>query len=192
VDPAKLDSLAIASTRLRVAGLREGDLSRPTVNAGWDVRVLVAHLIGGCQLYTGVLRGQTADWAARNSQPIADPLGQFDAAAAELAEAISELDDRRRPVTIPAGDIPATAAIAIHATDMLVHGWDLAVATGQDRRLDPDLCATATAIISQFPASTWGNPEFYAEPVHTDSADPADRLAALTGRDPQHHFDGAR
>jgi hypothetical protein len=29
-------------TPTRVAGLREGHLSRPTVNAGWDVRVLVA------------------------------------------------------------------------------------------------------------------------------------------------------
>jgi hypothetical protein len=96
MDPVTLDNLAIASTRLRVAGLREGDLRRPTVNAGWDVR------------------------------------------------------------------------------------------------LDPDLCAAATAIISRFPASTWGNPKFYAERVPTDSTDPADRLIALTGRDPRHHLDGVR
>jgi uncharacterized protein (TIGR03086 family) len=192
MDPVTLDRLAIASTRLRVAGLREGDLSRPTVNAGWDVRVLVAHLVGGCLLYAGVLRGETVDWATRDGQPVTDPLGQFDAAAAGLNEAIGELDDRRRPVTIPAGDVPATAAIAVHATDMLVHGWDLAVATGQDRGLDPDLCAAAIAIIGRFPASTWGNPKFYAERVPTDSAGPASRLVALTGRDPQHHLDGGR
>ena len=156
MDPVTLDRLAIASTRLRVAGLREGDLSRPTVNAGWDVRALVAHLVGGCLLYAGVLRGGTVEWATRDTRPVTDPLGQFDAAA----------------------------AIAIHATDMLVHGWDLAVATGQDRGLDPDLCAAATAIISRFPASTWGNPKYYAQRVPTDSTGPADRLVALTGRDP--------
>jgi uncharacterized protein (TIGR03086 family) len=184
MDPVMLDRLAIASTRLRVAGLREGDLSRPTVNAGWDVRILVAHLVGGCLLYAGVLRGETVDWATRNSQPVTDPLGQFDAAATELNEAIGKLDYRRRPVTIPAGDVPATVAIAIHATDMLVHGWDLAVATGQHRGLDPDLCASATAVISRFPASTWGNSKFYAERVPTDSTELTDRLVALTGRDP--------
>jgi uncharacterized protein (TIGR03086 family) len=184
MDPVTLDRLAIASTRLRVADLREGDLSRPTVNAGWDVRALVAHLVGGCLLYVGVLRGGTVDWATRNTRPVTDPLGQFDAAAAWLNEAIGELDDRRRPVAIPAGDVPAAAAIAVHATDMLVHGWDLAVATGQDRGLDPDLCAAATAIISRFPASTWGNPKYYAQRVPTDSTGPADRLVALTGRDP--------
>jgi len=184
MDPVTLDRLAIASTRLRVADLREGDLSRPTVNAGWDVRALVAHLVGGCLLYAGVLRGGTVEWATRDTRPVTDPLGQFDAAAARLNEAIVELDDRRRPVAIPAGDVPAAAAIAIHATDMLVHGWDLAVATGQDRGLDPDLCAAATAIISRFPASTWGNPKYYAQRVPTDSTGPADRLVALTGRDP--------
>jgi uncharacterized protein (TIGR03086 family) len=192
MDPVTIDSLAIASTRLRVAGLREGDLGRPTVNPGWDVRVLVAHLVGGCLLYAGALRGETVDWATRNRQTVTDSLGQFDAAAAELNEAIGALDDRRRPVTIPAGTVPATLAIAVHATDVLVHGWDLAVATGQDRALDPGLCEAATAIIGQFPASAWGNPRFYAERVHTDSADPADRLVALTGRDPRHHLDDAR
>jgi uncharacterized protein (TIGR03086 family) len=184
MDPVTLDRLAVASTRLRVAGLRERDLSRPTVNAGWDVRVLVAHLVGGCLLYADILRGEPADWATRNRHPVTDCVAQFDAAAAELDEAIGELDDRHRPVNIPAGDVPATVAIAVHATDMLVHGWDLAVATGQDRGLDPDLCAAAIAIIGRFPASTWGDPNFYAERVPTDSADPAGRLVALTGRDP--------
>jgi hypothetical protein len=33
-------------------------------------------------------------------------------------------------------------------------------ATGQDSRLDPDLCAAAAAIVSRFPASTWGNPDY--------------------------------
>jgi hypothetical protein len=72
---------------------------------------------------------------------------------------------------------------------MLVHGWDLAVATGQDRGLDPDLCEAAIAIIGRFPASTWGNPKYYAERVHTDSTQPVDRLVAITGRDPQYRLD---
>jgi len=86
--------------------------------------------------------------------------------------------------TIPAGNVPAVVAVAVHATDMLVHGWDLAVATGQDRGLDPDLCEAAIAIISRFPPSTWGNPKYYAARVPSDSTEPADRLVALTGRDP--------
>ena len=96
MDPVTLDRLAIASTRLRVADLREGDLSRPTVNAGWDVRALVAHLVGGCLLYAGVLRGGTVEWATRDTRPVTDPLGQFDAAAARLNEAITRLRPARR------------------------------------------------------------------------------------------------
>ena len=184
MDPVTLDSLAIASTRLRVAGLHDDDLGRPTVNAGWDVRSLLAHLIGGCLLYASVLRGEEADWTAREKQLITDPLGQFDAAAIVLQEAIGEPGDPRRLVSIPGGDVPAGFAIGIHASDMLVHGWDLAVATGQDRGLDPALCAASTAIISRFPADTWGNPKFYGARVATDSAEPADLLIALTGRNP--------
>ncbi len=184
MDPVLLDRRAIASTRLRVAGLREGDLSRPTVNDRWDVGAVVAHLVGGCARYAGVLRGENVDWATLNSQPVTDPLGQFDAAAARLNDATGALGDRRRQVTIPAGNVPAVVAIAVHATDMLVHGWDLAVATGQDRRLDPDLCEAAIAIISRFPPSTWGNPKYYAARVPSGSTEPADRLVALTGRDP--------
>ena len=48
----------------------------------------------------------------------------------------------------------------------------------------PPQGAAAIAIIGRFPASTWGNPKYYAERIHTDSAQPVDRLVALTGRCP--------
>jgi hypothetical protein len=46
------------------------------------------------------------------------------------------------------------------------------------------LGAGPAGIISRFPASTWGNPRFYAERVHTGSTGPAEQLVALTGRRP--------
>jgi uncharacterized protein (TIGR03086 family) len=184
VDIAAMDRRAAASTRLRMVALAPADLDIPTVNAGWEIRTLIAHLVGGNLLYTEMLRGQDPDWDTRNSVEIASPLEQFDDSARDLAVAIDALDNPARPVRTPAGTIPAMVAIAIHATDMLVHGWDLAVATSQDRALDPDLCRAAIAIIQRFPADTWGNPHFYAERKHTSSADPVDQLIALTGRDP--------
>lgn len=184
VDIATLDRRAAASTRLRIAALAPADLDIPTLNAGWEIHTLIAHLVEGNLLYTQMLRGQDADWGTRNSLDITSPLDQFDDSARELAAAIDALEDPALSVRIPTGKIPAMAAVAIHATDMLVHGWDLAVAAGQDRALDPDLCRAAIAIIQQFPADTWGNPYFYAERKHTISADPVDQLIALTGRDP--------
>jgi uncharacterized protein (TIGR03086 family) len=184
VDIAVLDRDAAASTRLRIAALSPADLDIPTVNPGWEIRTLIAHLVGGNLLYAQMLCGQDPDWGTRNTVEITSPLEQFDGSARDLAEAIDALDNPARRVRTPAGNIPAMAAVAIHATDMLVHGWDLAVATGVDRALDPDLCRAAIAIIQRFPAGTWGNPRFYAERKHTSSADPVDQLIALTGRDP--------
>jgi uncharacterized protein (TIGR03086 family) len=184
VDAAALDRRAVASTRRRIVQLPPADLDRATVNARWDVRTLIAHLVGGNLLYAKVLCGQDADWSTRDSREITSPLEQFDDSADELAAALDALDDPKRPVLTPAGNIPAMWAVAIHASDMLVHGWDLAVATGQDRALDPDLCRAAIVIIDRFPAAAWGDPRFYAERKHTASVDPVDQLVALTGRDP--------
>jgi len=182
--PALLLEVDLAPARLRIAALSPADLDIPTVNAGWQIRTLVAHLVGGNLLYTQMLRGEDPDWGTRNSIDVTSPLEQFDDSARDLAAAINALDDRARLVRTPAGNIPAMAAVGVHATDMLVHGWDLAVATGQDRALDPDLCRAAIAIVQRFPADTWGNPVFYAERKHTTSAHPVDQLIALTGRDP--------
>lgn len=175
---------ALDSARARVATLADGDLDLPTVNDGWSVRDLMAHLIGGNRLYAQAIGRQEAAWAARDRQPAADPLDEFDRSAAGLLEAITSVENPNTRVSTAAGPLPVEFAIAVHATDMLVHSWDLAVATGQDRRLDPALCHAAIGIIEQFPPAVWGNPRFYARPVPTISASPADQLIALTGRNP--------
>lgn len=184
-DVAAFDHAAVASTRRRIAPLTAADLDRATVNVGWDVRAVLAHLIGGNLLFAKAFRGEHVEWNARDTQPITAVVEQFDESTAELASTIAGLDgDLERQVTTPAGRISARRAIAVHATDMLVHGWDLAAATDQDRALDDGLCRTAIAIIERFPAAVWGDPRFYAKRVATTSDSPVDQLIALTGRDP--------
>ena len=39
-------------------------------------------------------------------------------------------------VTLPLGPVPASYAIRINLVDACVHGWDIAIATGQDPALD--------------------------------------------------------
>jgi uncharacterized protein (TIGR03086 family) len=183
-DFATLDRLATAATRARLANLTVADLDRPSGCPGWDLRNLLSHLVGGNIRFAQALRGEPADWPTRDAEPIASPLAEFDASAAEMAAAVAGIEDPKRPVRLEAGEPPAFFAVGVHGADMLVHGWDLAVATGQDATLDPELCEAALAVIERYPASFWGPGQFFAPRIDTDSTEPQDRLLAFSGRDP--------
>lgn len=182
-DPATVNRRAIASTRARLASLTAVDLDRPSTCTGWDVRTLLAHLVGGNLRFAQALRGESADWDTRDQEPISSPLAQFDASAAEMAAAIAGIDDAKRPVRLPAGEPSAVFAVGVHSADMLIHGWDLAITTDQDPTLDPDLCRAAAAVIEKYPSSFWGPGRFFATRIDTASTDPQERLLALAGRD---------
>jgi uncharacterized protein (TIGR03086 family) len=183
-DFVTLDRSATTATRARLAQLSVADLDRPSGCAGWDIRALLSHLVGGNLRFAQALRGEPADWPTRDAEPVASPLTEFDASAAEMAAAVAGVGDPRRPVQLEAGTPPAAFAIGVHGADMLVHGWDLAVATGQDPTLDPDLCEAALAVIQKYPPSFWGAGRFFAPRVETTSTDPQIRLLGFSGRDP--------
>jgi uncharacterized protein (TIGR03086 family) len=182
IDPATFDCLATDSTRARLTGLSVADLDRPASTTDWDIRTLLSHLVGGNIRFAQALRGDAVDWPTRDSEPVATPLAEFDATSADLAATIGGLSDPKQPVRLAAGEPPAFFAIGVHAADMLIHGWDLAVATGQDATLDDDLCLAAIAVLERYPASFWGPGQFFAPRVETTSSDPAVRLLGLAGR----------
>ncbi|MFB9235683.1 TIGR03086 family metal-binding protein [Plantactinospora siamensis] len=187
IDNYALDRLATEGTRARLAPLTVADLDRPTGTTGWDIRGLLSHLVGGNIRFARALRGEPADWPSRDLEPVASPLAEFDSTAADLATTVAALDDPMRPTLLPAGEPPAVFAVGVHGADMLVHGWDLAVATGQDATLDPELCLAALRVVEKYPPSFWGPGRFFAPRVQTGSTDPQDRLLAFTGRDPRAH-----
>ncbi len=88
------------------------------------------------------------------------------------------------------GEMPAPVAGAAAADEVLVHGWDLAVATGQrypgeDLSLAGPLTtahAWASAVAEQNPG---GTPGLFGPPVDVPGDAPVmDRLLGLTGRQP--------
>src|SRR4029079_16729284 len=67
-------------------------------------------------------------------------------AQAEAVQALVE-DPAGRVLKNPhIGEVPLDEAIdRFYTADVFMHTWDLARATGQDDRLDPDFCATLLA-----------------------------------------------
>ena len=68
--------------------------------------------------------------------------------------------------------------------DLLVHGWDLARATGQDESLDPDEVHAFLVGIEPWDAALRSSGHFGPRVAVPDDADEQTRLIAFTGRRP--------
>ncbi|MBL7259640.1 TIGR03086 family metal-binding protein [Paractinoplanes lichenicola] len=92
----------------------------------------------------------------------------------------------QRPVVMGGMPMPAEMAVAMLVSDVVIHGWDLARATGQELHVDDDVAATTlrfmTAMGDQGRAMG-----IFAQPVAVPGhASMLDRALALSGRDPSH------
>jgi uncharacterized protein (TIGR03086 family) len=112
---------------------------RATPCAEWDVRALVNHVVGENVWVVPMLAGSTV--AEVGSQFDGDLLGDDPKEAwhASVGPAIDAVE--RTPldqiVHLSFGDFPAEEYLWQLTTDVLVHSWDLARATGQSEDLPP-------------------------------------------------------
>ena len=165
----------------RVEGTRNWDAPAPV--DGWTAREVVRHLV---EWFPGFLAGGGVE-LARGPSVDDDPIGAW-RTHADAVQALLDGPDPDRPFTHPrAGSHALDQAIDIfYTSDVFMHTWDIARATGQDDRLDPDLCAQLLAGMSQaevegaMRASGQYGP---AVPVPED-AHVQDRMIGFIGRDP--------
>ena len=145
-DPRIIFSRAVAQTESIVAAVRPGQASLPTPCTEWDVHKLVTHMVGG--VLRAALIGEGAD--ALSLPPFADPGDDWAAAyrAAGARAAAAWADDAKLDAlfAVPWGKVPGRAAVAGYAREVVAHGWDLAVATGQETERDPELGAFALEV----------------------------------------------
>jgi len=177
---------ALVRTGHIVAGVRPEHLSLPTPCRDWDVRLLLNHIIGGNEMFAEVARGGTADATGEmedHTHP--DPGTNYLASAESVFGAWAEPGAMERRCRMPFGEIPAPAAVSIHFLDIVVHGWDLARATGQDTAIDADLAAEALDISHGFLSPELRAVGAFGPEIPASTDDPLhDRLVAFMGRTP--------
>ena len=185
-DTVALLERALDQTAGLIAAIEPGQAGLPTPCGGWDVRALVGHLTGqALRNFLAAVRGESADWQAPAEEIGGDWAAAFRDRAAPLRAAwrAADLD---RPVTGPGGQAPLRARADHQITELTVHDWDLARATGQLARLDPELAEHALRWSRGMLRPEFRGPGkgFGAEVPVPDDAPAYDRLAGWFGRDP--------
>jgi uncharacterized protein (TIGR03086 family) len=131
-----LDNFARASewTLAKVAGATD-KLDDRTPCDEWDVRMLMNHMLDTQHYFVGAARGEDVSPPGPNppARLSKDPVADFTSARAETLQTFGEpgVIDKTGP------------SIGIAFADQLLHGWDLAVATGQDATMPEGLAEAA-------------------------------------------------
>lgn len=177
---------ALLSTGRIVVGVRPEDLPKPTPCKDWDVRLLLNHIIGGNKMFAEVARGGRVDASGvMDDHTLPDPGSNYLASADDVLAAWAEPGALERRVHMPFGDIPGSAAVSIHFLDIVVHGWDLARATGQDTTIEADLAAEALDISHGLLSPELRATGVFGPEVPVSDDHPLhDRLVAFMGRRP--------
>lgn len=167
-----------------IAGVAAEQLDNQTPCDEFDVRTLIGHLYTGARRTEAMAKGLDA----RTVPFISDlPGTDLGAGYRELIEASQHawaVADLTAPVTAPWGSAPGAVALGRYLQEALVHGWDLAVATGQPSEADQDLAEAALAVGQKaLPAQPrGGNIPFGPAVESAPDATPTQRLVNWTGR----------
>ena len=174
---------ALDATGRLIAAVAEARWTDPTPCPGWTVRDLVSHLVTGNAGFAGSFGSQ---YQLPDDQDLAaDPalLSAYQGSAAALLEALGQPGALDKIVTVPFGTVPGIVALHLRITEVLVHGWDLARATGQLVAFSEDVAEQELAFsrdkLSAIPPGR--RPFAPSQPV-ADDAPAIDRLAACLGR----------
>jgi uncharacterized protein (TIGR03086 family) len=83
------------------------------------------------------------------------------------------------------GELPLDRAIdRFYTADVFMHTWDLARATGQDDRLDPDFCTELLAGMEHMEDAMRSSGQYGLRVPVPNDADPQTKLLGFIGRDP--------
>jgi uncharacterized protein (TIGR03086 family) len=185
VDIASLHERALASTRRYVAGTSLGQMDDTTPCEGWDVRALLNHIVSGNEWAAELASGKTiAEVGDRLDGDLVsdEPLAAYDASAQRAAAAFNRPGALEAPCAVSYGPVPGEVYAGHRFIDVLIHGWDLAVATGQDPTLDPDLVAACSEVVEPQAELLIGSGMFGTTQPAGDEGDPQAKLLALLGR----------
>lgn len=176
---------ALEHTRRVVAGVNATQWSVPTPCEGWDARDLLNHVVSGNLWAVELAGGKTiAEVGDRLDGDLLgnDPLAAYEASAATAGDAFAAPGALGAPCAVSYGPVPGSIYAGHRFIDVLIHGWDLATATGQDATLDPSLVDGCWAVLEPQADLLKASGMFGGHIDVSPGADAQTRLLAALGR----------
>ena len=167
----------------RVHGVPAGGWDAPTPVEGWVARDVVRHLV---EWFPGFLAGGSDVSLPPVASVDDDPVAAWDGFAASVQGVLDDPATADRTFSNPhTGDLPLADAISQFFTaDVFLHTWDLARATGQDDRLDPERCRVMVEGMEPYDELMRSSGQYGPRVPVPDDSDPQTRLLGFIGRDP--------
>ncbi len=176
-----LQALAAAEFGRRVEAVTDWDA--PTPDSEWTTRDLVTHVVDEQRWIPLLLTGRAYDQAEADLEPIGDDLAAAWTEHATRATAAWRDVPADVSVHLSTDVVPAHEYLAEQTSDITIHTWDLARATGTDESL-PDELVEAVWHRFEPKIEDLAATGLYAPPVDVpDDAPLQVRLLAVTGRD---------
>jgi uncharacterized protein (TIGR03086 family) len=172
---------ALAATGEIVGRIAPQQLADPTPCEEYDVRGLMQHVIGGNFWVAPLVEGKTIEEVG-NTLDREFSADEYDASAQSADRAFSSPGAMQTPVAVSYGPVPGEVYAGHRFIDVLIHGWDLAKATGQDTKLDPELVDACWEIITPQLDLLKGSGMFGSQVKVPDDADAQTKLLGALGR----------
>jgi uncharacterized protein (TIGR03086 family) len=164
-----------------IACLRLDQIEHATPCTEWDVRALIDHVVGGNLRFAAMVAGEPGPDDGEDVLG-GGPLASFQNSFSRLCEAFDRPGFLGQAFPTPLGEGPGALLVEMRVVELTIHTWDVAVAIGWPRDLDPELVGFAGSVLRSRPIPREAGGPFAPEQPSPPGATDADRLAAFAGR----------
>lgn len=181
--PAEEHRRVAAAFTATVEGVPNDGWDAPAPVEGWVARDVVGHLV---EWLPAFLDGATGITLPSGPSVADDPVGAWRTQTDAVQALLDDPATAEREHDLPhIGRMSLAQAIdMIYTSDVFLHRWDLARATGQDETLDPDTCAAMLEGMLPMDDVLRQSGQYGPRVAVADDADVQTRLLAFIGRTP--------
>jgi uncharacterized protein (TIGR03086 family) len=165
----------------RVRGVRPETWDNPAPCDGWVARDVVRHLV---EWFPPFLKSGAGVGLPKGPPVDVDPVAAWTVHSEGVQALLDDPATAEKVLSNPhIGDVPLDQAVdRFYTTDVFLHTWDLARATGQEERLDQDKCAQLLEGMLPLDDLLRTSGQYGPRVEVPESADVQARLLAFIGR----------